>query len=138
MKFLMSLMIFAFSIGCATSTHYAKVNPADISANGDAIAVIDSHGCALTFFFHLAQPWEEGTLKHVIKKELVIRTKFLQFTSSFRIASNTTPCTVVILFCTCHPWNGEPSYSIVRAYLYIFLFYKTVLFSKNKISQKNN
>ena len=77
MKIMMSLVICAFLMGCATSTQYAKVNPADISANGDAIAVIDSHGCALTFFFHLAQPWEEGTLKHVIKKELVTKAKQL-------------------------------------------------------------
>ena len=71
MKILLTLMLFVFSTACATSTQYTKVNPADISANGDAIAVIDAHGCALTFFFHLAQPWEEGTLKHVIIKELV-------------------------------------------------------------------
>ena len=74
--FLMGV-IFVLGTGCATSTQYTKVNPADISANGDAIAVMEAHGCALTFFFHLVQPWEEGTLKHVIKKELVKNAKQL-------------------------------------------------------------
>ncbi len=70
-------MAFIFGTGCATSTHFTKVNPSEISANGDAIAVISSTGCALTFFFHLVEPWEEGTLKHVINKGLVNQAKQL-------------------------------------------------------------
>ena len=70
-------VLFAFATGCATSTHFTKVNPSDVSANGDAIAVMSSTGCALTFFFHLVEPWEEGSLKHVIKKGLVNQAKQL-------------------------------------------------------------
>ena len=70
-------MTFVFGTGCATSTQFTKVNPSEISANGDAIAVISSYGCAMTFFFHLVEPWEEGTLKHVINKGLVNQAKQL-------------------------------------------------------------
>ena len=70
-------VVFTLSMGCATSTEFTKVNPADISANGDAIAVINSNGFAVTFFFHLAQPWDEGSLKHVINKALVKQAKQL-------------------------------------------------------------
>ena len=75
--FLILGVTFALGTGCATSTQFTKVNPADISANGDAIAVINAHGCAMTFFFHMVEPWEEGSLKHVVNKALVKQAKQL-------------------------------------------------------------
>jgi hypothetical protein len=77
-KILMMIgLVFVIGTGCATSTEFTKVNPADISANGDAIAVMNANGFAVTFFFHLVQPWEEGSLKHVINKALVKQAKQL-------------------------------------------------------------